>query len=146
MDGSQVGGGWAALPFLGWPALFGSLGLNFLTYGLAPPETESGPILGWVIPGVVFELMALIPLFIAFRWRSEFTSGSGPARLGLPDFSGGGSAAATKSTPPSWRPAGSDDIVGRLERLAALHRAGSLTDTEFEDAKRTLLENSRPAS
>ena len=32
--GARIGGGWAALPLLGWPALFGSLGWNFLEYGL----------------------------------------------------------------------------------------------------------------
>ena len=32
--GARIGGGWAALPHLGWRALFGSLGWNFLEYGL----------------------------------------------------------------------------------------------------------------
>ncbi len=31
------------------------------------------------------------------------------------------------------------DLVTRLERLAALHRAGDLTDTEYARAKQALL-------
>jgi hypothetical protein len=32
-----------------------------------------------------------------------------------------------------------DDLTGKLERLAALHASGSLTDQEFAEAKRALL-------
>jgi hypothetical protein len=142
--GGQISGAWAALPFLGWPALFGSLGYNFLAYGLTPPPgSDEGVIWGWVVPGVIFELMAFVPLLVALRWRHEFSSGSSVVRLGLPDLSAGGSATGTASKGSTWRPVGTDDIVSRLERLAALHRAGSLTDTEFEEAKKTLLENAR---
>jgi hypothetical protein len=37
------------------------------------------------------------------------------------------------------RPAASADPLGQIERLAALHRAGTLTDAEFEAAKARLL-------
>jgi Short C-terminal domain len=34
----------------------------------------------------------------------------------------------------------SDDIVSALERLEALHRSGALTDAEYDDAKRKVIE------
>jgi hypothetical protein len=39
-----------------WTALFGSLGWNFLEYGFT---TDDGLVWGWIVCGVVFELMAL---------------------------------------------------------------------------------------
>jgi hypothetical protein len=38
-----------------WAFLFGSLGWNFLEYGFG----DDGPVAGWIVCGVVFELMAL---------------------------------------------------------------------------------------
>jgi hypothetical protein len=38
-----------------WAVLFGSLGWNFLAYGFG----GDGPVAGWIVCGVVFELMAL---------------------------------------------------------------------------------------
>ena len=59
--GIKVGGIWAAAPLLGWSALFGVLGWNFLEYGLIDPPL--GQIeWGWVICGVMFWLMAAGPL------------------------------------------------------------------------------------
>lgn len=55
--------------FLMWTALFGTLGFNFLSLGSDPPKGVSGSG-GWVVTGVVFELMALgglIPLFWSAR-------------------------------------------------------------------------------
>jgi hypothetical protein len=37
-----------------WGLLFGSLGWNFLEYGVS-----DGPVWGYVVPGVMFEAMAL---------------------------------------------------------------------------------------
>jgi hypothetical protein len=36
---------------------------------------------------------------------------------------------------------GDDDLVGRLERLTTLHESGALTDEEFAEAKRHLLDD-----
>ncbi len=50
-----------------WAALFGALGFNFLQLGFDPPAHMNGT--GWVICGVIFELMALgglIPGIMAF--------------------------------------------------------------------------------
>ena len=49
---------------LAWPALFLSLGWNFLDYGINPPPPEDGPIWGWLVCGVVFFLMGGVPLVI----------------------------------------------------------------------------------
>jgi hypothetical protein len=55
--------------FLMWAALFGALGFNFLTLGFDPPANMSGAG-GWIVAGVVFELMALggvVPLMWSAR-------------------------------------------------------------------------------
>jgi hypothetical protein len=77
--GSRVGGPWAgAAPLIGWSGLFGSLGWNFLDYGiLNPPPEVDGVALGWLIPGVLFELMALTPIVLAaIAVRAGFTAGA----------------------------------------------------------------------
>ena len=127
--GSQVGRGWAALPLLAWPALFVSLGWNFLEYGIRPPGGQSGPEIGWLVCGVVFVATGAIPLVIALAARHELRSDGAAAvarryRMNLP--------------PPPPSRSGENDL-DRLERLAGLHRAGDLTDDEFAAAKRRLL-------
>jgi hypothetical protein len=145
--GAQIGGGWAALPLLAWPALFGSLGWNFLEYGLT---FEEGAIIwGWVIPGVVFILMAVIPLW--FVWSARASSVPINARFGLP----AGREAATdpppslgwdtshRRTEPAVReeppPEGPSEAIDRLERLAELRRRGDITNDEYERFKLALL-------
>jgi hypothetical protein len=54
--GIRLGGRYAGLAALAWPALFLSLGWNFLEYGIAPPGS-GGIVWGWLIPGVVFVVM-----------------------------------------------------------------------------------------
>ena len=59
---------------------------------------------------------------------------TGPdAAAALGQFFGGGAAAALGGA------AGAEDTTSALERLAALHKGGSLTDAEFTEAKRKLL-------
>jgi hypothetical protein len=55
--------------FLMWAALFGALGVNFLQLGFDPPQTMHGAG-GWIVSGIVFELMALggvVPLVWSAR-------------------------------------------------------------------------------
>ena len=52
-----------------WPALFLSLGWNFLEYALHPPATTA-LVWGWLIPGVLFVLMGAGPLLAALPGRS----------------------------------------------------------------------------
>jgi hypothetical protein len=47
-----------------WGLLFGSLGWNFLEYGF-----EDGPIWGYIVPGVMFEAMALPAVVVIVAGR-----------------------------------------------------------------------------
>ena len=97
--------------------------------------------------------MGAVPLWIGWQARSEIRAEGSPAvtrRFGLP---GAGGAAPSAPRPsvgwdPSHRPgpaaATSEDVVDRLERLAALRRAGDLTTEEYELAKTRLLEGEGP--
>ncbi|MCB0861757.1 MAG: hypothetical protein KDB66_00920 [Solirubrobacterales bacterium] len=46
------------LLLLGWPAIFISLGYNFIDYAINPPE-GMGSTVGWWVCGVIFALMGL---------------------------------------------------------------------------------------
>jgi hypothetical protein len=152
VGGARLGGGWGGLVLLAWPGLFISLGWNFLEYGIAPPKEldTSSPVWGWVIPGVLFVAMGAVPLWFAWSARHEIRSEGSPAvarRFGVPVLPG--QPAASTPTPPSmaWAPANrpgppdasSEDVVDRLERLAALRRRGDITNDEYELAKAQLL-------
>jgi hypothetical protein len=47
---------------LAWPALFLSLGWNFLEYGVDPPDGSANVVWGWLFCGVLFVLMGGLPL------------------------------------------------------------------------------------
>jgi hypothetical protein len=145
--GGQIGGGWGGLPLLAWPALFGSLGWNFLEYGFT--FEEGAVIWGWVIPGVVFILMAVVPLW--FVWSARASSVPINARFGLPagreavaepppslgwDTSHRLAEPAAREEPPSEAPS---EAIERLERLAELRRRGDITSDEYERFKQALL-------
>lgn len=136
--------------WLGWPALFLSLGWNFLEFGFDSPA-GGGLVWGWLICGVMFGLMGGVPLVLF----------AGPlARAILPIGSGERRMASTASPPrrepvrlvePTYdpQPVGGSrppannrepDLVSALERLSDLHRRGALTDEEFEAAKERVLE------
>ena len=64
--------------FLMWAALFSALGFNFLSLGFDPPPSMSGAG-GWIVSGIVFELMALggiVPL--AWSAREWIARGGAP--------------------------------------------------------------------
>jgi hypothetical protein len=60
--------------------------------------------------------------------RGSLARGGASLRAGISGHTGGGRHADAQG-----------DAVGGLERLAALHASGSLTDEEFAAAKRELL-------
>ena len=61
--GASLGGGWIGILGLVWPALFLSLGWNFLEYGLNPPGAEPGELeWGWLLCAVIFGLMGGVEL------------------------------------------------------------------------------------
>lgn len=66
---------WIGAPtllLLMWFLLFGSLGWNFLEYSFA----EDDIVMGWLIPGIMFELMAFPALLLWFgsSWLREFVT------------------------------------------------------------------------
>jgi hypothetical protein len=64
--GQAIGSPYQGAVFFAWPALFLSLGWNFLEYGFNPPGGE-GLAWGWLICGVVFVAMGGVPLWIVLR-------------------------------------------------------------------------------
>jgi hypothetical protein len=137
--GSQIGGPFAGLVALAWPALFISLGWNFLEYGLWPPGDEGGIVWGRLIPGVIFEVMGILPLL-----------GLLPSRRALGGTGTADSPAALTSARKrllndlvshaherGW--GAQEDLVSKLERLATLREQGAITEDEFEAAKRAVI-------
>lgn len=60
--------GWGESPLLyGWMGLFISLGWNFLRLGFNPPEFMESTW-GWIVPGVLFWIMALVPAGFVVSW------------------------------------------------------------------------------
>jgi hypothetical protein len=158
--GAVLGGPYAGLVGLAWPALFISLGWNFLEFALFPPPPDTGVELGWLIPGVLFVIMGAVPLlgFLPSGNRrkparddnpfAEFAA-EGEARYQhaldqqrshlLTDLvaAAGHRAADSLPAPASPRSLSTEnaDVVSKLERLSALYRSGSLTYDEFQRAK-----------
>ncbi|MFH1474452.1 MAG: hypothetical protein ABIG85_01185, partial [Chloroflexota bacterium] len=83
--GSSIGEGAVSVLFLGWPALFGVLGFNFLQYGFDPPGDDPGWAWGWLVCGVMFWAMAFGPLVLR-AWEAR--------RAVIGGFSGQASAAS----------------------------------------------------
>ncbi|WP_248960958.1 SHOCT domain-containing protein [Sphaerisporangium perillae] len=177
-----VGPRWAPLA---WPALFLSLGWNFLQGALSGPEVEWG----FMVCAIVFGLMGGLPLLALFgkdarravfwgrsprpatpsparatgpghlRWTTSVVlPGENDAPRGAPSWEASPQDAPPRDAPPRDTyggprsrfvgltpvdaPAGADDLVDRLERLAALHAAGRLDDAEYAAAKARLLNGS----
>jgi hypothetical protein len=112
------------LTLLAWPALFLSLGFNFFDYGISPPG-GGGLVFGWLLCGVMFALMGGIPLIFAVhalvtgrQTRMKPDVDSFTNRVAARTRWGGGS--------------GSND---ELRRIETMHRAGQLTDDEYEASK-----------
>lgn len=158
--------GGASLTLLAWPGLFLSLGWNFLEFGVDPPPPAQGLVWGWLICGVVFVVMGGAPLVYVISNRRQFFWGTDRPDLGdgpspevataelmatLLDLSrqlGGDAPAPTgppirSSPPPDTGIGPEDDLTSSLERLAALHSGGHLSDGEYRAAKARLLEGDR---
>ncbi|GAA1819110.1 hypothetical protein GCM10009682_44670 [Luedemannella flava] len=141
------------LALLGWPALFLSLGYNFLDYGL-DPATGDGPVVSLLVCAVIFGLMGGLPLLYLFKpanakalFWSDGARPVTPLTLPRPDpatadrFAGvlppdppAGSATATPAD------ADADAIVVALERLTALRDRGAISEAEFAKAKARILD------
>jgi hypothetical protein len=132
------------LTWLAWPALFISLGWNFLQYGIDPPGPESGPIWGWLICAVVFILMGAGPLVIGI---AAIRSGKVPGYMTPTKVRAAVNARTTKKKSSTKSESASgrrpDSVLDELERLAELRRSGDLTDAQYEAAKEQLLREGR---
>lgn len=162
----SIRAGTPSLAVLLWPALFLSLGWNFLEFGVSPPREGAGVDGGWLVCAVVFLLMGAIPLALVLpslvrRFRgaapdSGLMAGlrtlGGPYRIRFPTpaffdrfdpgawLRGGPEAPSpTAEGGPAGHEGRSHDLVSQLERLAALHRSGALDDQQYEAAKREVL-------
>ena len=147
---------------LAWPALFLSLGWNFMEYGFNSPAPGGGLEWGWIVCGVLFWAMGGLPLYLVapMLFRSFWPSDpQGPVGLRdsvsvvrHPSLAGRSRAVtprrtASKPVPPRVSSVSAalsseedtSDLTSRLERLAALHASGALTADEFALAKRKLL-------
>ena len=135
--GQLLGSPFGELVMLAWPALFISLGWNFLEYGLWPGD-NSGIAWGWLIPGILFEVMGIVPLFGLLPSRRGQWAGTADSADAL---------SATRKRlmndlvshahERGW--GAQDDMVSKLERLATLREQGALTQDEFDAAKRALM-------
>jgi hypothetical protein len=80
-----------------WPALFLSLGWNFLQFAVDPPG-GTGPVVGWIICAVLFFLMGGIPLIPGLAGLSRAVLGKPPpAPAGLRGMLTPGALKATAS-------------------------------------------------
>jgi len=97
ISGGRIGGAWPGVVIIaGWSGLFASLGWNFLDYGLLNPPEGEAVILGWLIPGIVFEAMAIAPILIAV---SGARAASVRRRMGVGGLDAGSREAAD---PAPW--------------------------------------------
>ncbi len=131
--GAALGGRWISLIFLAWPALFLSLGWNFLQYGFFPPEGADGWVWSWIFCGVLFVLMGAVPLVGAIGMIHDESDGSRAFARGHV------LVRPTPSLPTVDAPTTDRDLVDRLERLADLRRRGDITSEEYELATARLL-------
>ncbi len=128
---------------LAWPALFGSLGIQFLR-----AAAEEHDAWGFWLCGVLFLLMAVAPLAILLgadrRALVGMFLGDGRAEPGSGDPADRFAPAAAPMVPVTFvvpEANGDDDVdlAESLDRLSRLHRDGDLSDAEFADAKQQVL-------
>jgi hypothetical protein len=136
--GSRIGGLAPAVVALGWPALFLALGYNFLDYAFNSPDSDGGPVWGWLIPGVLFVAVGLGPVvFAVWGWREARHGGTGRStRLAsrLTSARSTRDAAAVSAvilpTDPAARPT---EPAFTSTAFAPAHAPGSAMSTDEED-------------
>ena len=50
-----------------FPALFITLGYNFFEFALSPPNQQQGIVWGWLVCGILFALMGVLPFILILR-------------------------------------------------------------------------------
>ena len=139
MLGLKVG---PRLTLLAWPALFLSLGYNFLQYGL-----RDGPEIGFLISGVIFILMGGTPLLLLVKpktFAAVFWSDGPPPITPTAMRVAGGGPFPERSRGDETTAADADSIVVALERLTSLRDRGAITEAEFTRAKARMLDEEIP--
>lgn len=117
----SISAGIPSVTWLLWPALFISLGWNFLDYAFNPPFGD-GPVWGWLIPGVLFWIMGGVPLWFGISmWRQK----EYPTQL------------RNAMLPPKLLGL-RENTVTKLSKLDSAYQAGALTVDEYERAKSRL--------
>jgi hypothetical protein len=155
--GTDMGGPWAGLVGLAWPAIFLGLGFNFLQFAFAPPDGSHDIVWGWLIPGVLFMLMGGFPVLGWFKFGDHTTvlPGIGPrptpksyAELARALREAAQIRASGQRFPPPpvttarVEAAGAPrSLVEGLERLAKLRTDGALDNVEYEQSKRALIDS-----
>ena len=124
-----------------WPALFLSLGWNFLEYAFNPPGTGEGVVWGWLVCGVLFVLMGGLPLLVmlpatirGFTREAERPRGW-PVGMPLEHMQ----KVAARVQPAEAQTTTGSGMVDELERLAKLYERGALSEDEYMAAKARLL-------
>jgi hypothetical protein len=112
-----------------WPALFLSLGYNFLDYGIHGQA-------GFVVCGVVFVLMGGVPLTWALPhlWR-VYVDGREDAPQPWHVSATGAAIGSAVNLMNRLGESPSEDMTDSLERLDELHKKGALDDLEYAKAK-----------
>jgi hypothetical protein len=156
--GARISGPWGGIALLAWPALFISLGWNFLEFGFSPPGAE-GLEWGWLFCGVIFVAMGAIPLLVAIRWRDDVRAGVVATQVDAtawprvsrvdPELIRRATLSTDHPMPMPMSGSGAEasaepGLVDELERLAALRDRGDLTADEYAAAKRALLGEAAP--
>jgi hypothetical protein len=126
---------------LAWPALFGSLGIQFLR--AASQEHDAW---GFWLCGVMFLVMAAAPVAILLgadrSALKHMLLGDGRAEAPRREPQASLVPHAAPMVPVTFvSPEGDDDLdlAESLDRLCKLHRNGDLSDAEFADAKQQVL-------
>jgi hypothetical protein len=117
-----------------WPALFLSLAYNFFDYGV-----RDGVNGGWIVCGVVFALMGVVPLLWALPhlWRvyvRGIEDDPKPWHVSTTGAAVSSAASALKLMDRLGRTP-DEDMTDNLERLDELHKKGALDDFEYARAK-----------
>ncbi|MEU8259185.1 hypothetical protein AB0C02_00980 [Micromonospora sp. NPDC048999] len=146
------------LIWLAWPALFLSLGWNFLDYGLNPAGRH-GVDVGLLVVAGVFAAMGGLPLLFLFNRRTlravfwadaEADSTLSPtfdarelrdlrAHAVGPDSTPGREDARAPAPRVGPEVGSADELAGALERMHQLYVEGALTADEYAAVKRRLL-------
>ncbi len=145
--GTKVGGIYASLPGLAWVGLFCALGFNFLQWGIAPPadpsgDSSGGPGLVFVLLGLMFEVMGIVPLvtsLLALRpgatkvGRTLSATTFGGAGLGGDLFSAGSLGTSGAGADVGSSSAATEELLRAVQAFRAHHPDGSVQMPEGAD-------------